>query len=78
MATIGMEVKRILRAYRDDVIDEDTAVHRLGEKFNQLGQNQALSLQQESIRLGKIGTELQAEQNVIFKQMLKHLRGEED
>lgn len=78
MATIGMEVKRILRAYRDDVIDEDTAVQRLGEKFNQLGQNQALSLQQESIRLGKIGTELQAEHNVILKQLLAHLKGEKE
>lgn len=65
--TIGEEMRRILQAHKDEIIDEDTAVQRLLEKFEMLSQNQSLGFQQESIRIGKIGTELQAEQNVIMK-----------
>lgn len=71
--TIGEEILKVLHAYKDDIISEEIALQRIGEKFNALGQNQSLVLQQESIKIGKVGTQLQAEQNVILKQLLKHL-----
>lgn len=73
MQTIGGEVGKLLDAYKNGVLDKATATERIGEKFQLLGQNQSLALQAESVKIGRIGTELQAEQNTILKETNKLL-----